>query len=197
MSGIDNAVATADYRSQEQGLREERPVNDAWYAIYTCSRREKQVARMLGEKEVECFLPLRIVFRAPKRGRKIQLPLFPGYMFVHIALRDRTSVLQVPGVSRLLTFQGKPAAIPEAEITALQRLQDERFTAEPYPYLKINSEVTILNGPFQGLRGRVIRKNNRSRIVLSVDLLHRSVAIDMDQFDVEGSPAVAISRSKH
>ncbi len=155
-----------------------------WFATYTCSRREKQVARELEERSVECFLPL---YRVSHRGdgvKFVQLPLFPSYIFVRIALRDRLHVLQVPGVVRLVSFNGQPAALEDHEIEVIRNVLSAGVRAEPFPYIKIGREVEILSGPLRGLRGKVIRKNNRFRVVLSVDLLQRSIVADIDSVDV-------------
>src|SRR6266516_6445095 len=92
-----------------------------WHAIYTCSRHEKSVSRQLREKQIDCFLPLyKSVRRWKDRRKQLELPLFPGYVFVHMALKDRLQVLQLPGVVRFVNFNGKPAALPDAEIEALR-----------------------------------------------------------------------------
>jgi transcription antitermination factor NusG len=158
-----------------------------WFAAYTCSRREKQVARELSRRAVEYFLPL---YRATRRrnhaSRAVDLALFPGYVFVHIALRDRLNVLQIPGVVRLVGFNGQPTPLDDNEMDAMRNALGNGLRAEPYPYLKTGRQVEILTGPLQGLRGRVMRKNNRFRVVLSVELLQRSVVVDVDVVDVVG-----------
>ncbi len=153
-----------------------------WFAVYTCSRQEKQVARGLDQRSVERFLPL---YQAARRsaGKRVQLPLFPGYVFVHIALRDRLQVLEAPGVVRLVSFHGQPAPLDDGEIDAMRNALAGGVRAEPHPYIKIGREVEILSGPLQGLRGKVIRRNNRFRVVLSVDLLQRSIIVDVDAID--------------
>ena len=157
----------------------------AWYAVQTFSRCEKQIARLLQEREVECFLPLNEVVRQSKSGRKhTHLVLFPGYIFVHIALRNRLRVLQVPGVARLVSFNGQPAVLEDAEIEGIRRALTRGLRVEPYPYFKVGHEVEISTGSLQGLRGRILRKNNRCRVVLSVNLLHRSVVVDVDATDL-------------
>lgn len=163
-----------------------------WFATYTCSRREKQVAKELEERAVECFLPLYRALRRRRQGKSAYLPLFPGYVFVRIALQNRLRVLQVPGVVRLVSFNGQPAPLEDQEIDTLRNALTTGVQAEPHPYVKIGREVEIVSGPLQGLRGKVIRKNNRFRIVLSVDLLQRSVIVDLDSVDaVTGDTRIA------
>src|SRR5271169_1910212 len=86
---------------------------DRWYALYTCPRHEKRVAEQIEQRQMSCFLPLyRSVRRWKDRRKELELALFPGYVFVHIALRDKLQVLKVPGAVRLVTFNGQPAALP-------------------------------------------------------------------------------------
>lgn len=187
----DPQTKTCAARSREPSLNETASDSShpAWYATYTCSRREKQIARVLQERNVECFLPLyEATRRNTHRGQRIYQPLFPGYVFVHIALQDRLCVLQVPGVVQLVSFNGKPAALQDNEIEALQNVLMRGFAVEPYPYLKVNHKVEIRSGPLQGLSGRILRRNGHFRVVLSVDLLHRSVVVDVDAIDLTVRP---------
>jgi len=157
----------------------------AWYAAYTCSRREKQVAQVLHERDVECFLPLyRVRHRHAHGDRRFYLPLFPGYVFVHIPIENRLCVLQVPGVVQLVSFNGRPAAMQDSEIESLQNLLHRGLAATPYPYLKVNRDVEICSGPLRGLRGKIVRAKGHFRMVVSVNLLCRSVAVDLDACDL-------------
>jgi transcription antitermination factor NusG len=153
-----------------------------WYAAYTCARHEKRVAEQLRARSVELFLPL---FRSVRRWKNgpaiVDLPLFPGYVFVRIALRDRMRVLQVPSVVRLVGFDGQPAAMPDEEIQSLQDLLARTLRAEPHPYLTAGRRVRVLEGPLQGREGVILRKKNRARLVISVDLIQRSVAVEMEE----------------
>jgi transcription antitermination factor NusG len=157
-----------------------------WYASYTCSRREKQVARTFGERGVECFLPLyQKLHQWAHDRREVNLPLFPGYVFVRISQNERLRVLQVPGVVRMVSFNGELAELPESEIEKLRRGLERGGLAEPFPYMKPGQQVEILRGPFQGLKGEVVRnKNNRLQLIVTVDLLMRSVALQIDTADL-------------
>lgn len=185
---LDNGEA-----SQQESLEICPIISSArWFAAYTASRREKQIVRELDERRVESFLPLYRPARRPNSHKLVRLPLFPSYVFVHIALHDQLRVLQVPGVVRLVSFNGHPAALEDSEIEAMRNALSAGVQAEPYPYIKIGREVEILSGPLRGLRGKVIRKNNRFRVVLSVDLLQRSIVADLDSVDiVSGSHCIA------
>ena len=115
-----------------------------WYAAYTAPRHEKRVTQQMDERQIHCFLPLyRSVRRWKDRRKQLDLPLFPGYVFVHLALRDRLRVLQLPGVVQLVSFCGKPAALPDAEIEALRNGLEGNVCAEPHPYLAVGRRVRI------------------------------------------------------
>jgi len=157
-----------------------------WYAIYTRSRHEKTVAVQLGQRSVDCFLPLYDTIRKWKNGRfHVQLPLFPGYLFVRIALRDRLNVLQVPGVVNLVGFNGVPAPLPHADIETLRDALSKGAQAKPHPYLNVGSRVRIRSGPLEGMQGILLRKKGYLRVVVSVDLIMRSIAVDVDTTEVE------------
>jgi len=156
-----------------------------WYAAYTCARHEKAVARQLGERGIHCFLPLYQSLRRWKDRRKeLELALFPGYVFVHIPPTRCTQVLQLRGVVRFVTFQGKPAALPEGEIEALRNGLEGQLRAEQHPYLKIGRKVEVVHGPLTGASGILSRKKDKCRVVLSLDLIMRSVAVEVDAADV-------------
>jgi transcription antitermination factor NusG len=157
-----------------------------WYAAYTSANHEKRVVEQLGVRDVEHFLPLyESVRRWKDRRVTLQLPLFPGYVFVHMALRDRLKVQQVPGVARLVGFDGTPAALPENEIEALRRSLEGGLRAEPHPYLTVGRRVRLKNGPLAGMQGLLLRRKGNFRVVISIDLIQRSVAVDADTADVE------------
>jgi transcription antitermination factor NusG len=161
-------------------------VEQRWYAAYTSAKHEKRVAAQLGVRAVEHFLPLyESVRRWKDRRMKLQLPLFPGYVFVRLALRDRLQVLQVPGVAKLVGFNGAPAALPSEEIEALRKSLADGVHAEPHPYLKIGRRVRIRTGSLRGLEGILVRRKNRARFVISLDLIQRSVAVEVDGSEVE------------
>ncbi len=157
-----------------------------WYAAYTCARHEKMVARQLEERGVNCFLPLYPSVRRWKDRRKeVELVLFPGYVFVLATSSDRARVLQLPGVVRFVCFQGKPAVLPQSEMEALRNGLAHRLRAEPHPYLKVGRPVEVIAGPMVGARGVLKRKKDKYRLVLSLDLIMRSVAVEVDAADVK------------
>lgn len=157
-----------------------------WVAAYTVARHEKAVARQLEERRIETFLPLyRSQQRWKDRRKEVELALFPSYVFVRILLTDRLPVLQVPGVVSIVTFNGQMAALPEQEIAALRNGLEHRLCAEPCPYLKVGKRVRVVRGPMAGAEGILSRKKDRYRFVISVDVLMRSVAVEVDASDLE------------
>src|SRR6266404_8775018 len=158
-----------------------------WYAAYTCAQHEKRVAAELGVREVEHFLPLYSSVRRWKDRRvSLDLPLFPGYVFVRMALRDRLRVVQVPSVVRLVGFGGVAAALPEAEMEIVRAGLSRGSRAEPHPFLTVGRRVRITGGPFTGLEGILKQKKSALRVVVSLELIQRSVAVDVDAADVQG-----------
>jgi transcription antitermination factor NusG len=154
--------------------------------VYTCTNHEKRVADEFARRNVEHFLPqYDSVRRWKDRKVRLQLPLFPGYLFVHMAVQERLRVLQVPGVVRLVGFNGSPAPMPEADINRIRDFLRQGWRAEPHPYLQAGTRARVVRGPFGGMEGIVQRRKNRSRLVLSFDVIQRSVAIEMDEGNLD------------
>jgi transcription antitermination factor NusG len=159
-----------------------------WYAAYTSANHEKRVAEQLSARSVEHFLPLyESVRRWKDRRVHLQLPLFPGYVFVRIAFRDRLQVLEIPSVARLVGFNGTPTPLPEGEIEALKAGLEGGVRAMPHPYLKVGRRVRITSGPFEGLEGILVRKKNGLRFVISLDLIQRSILVDVEADALEAA----------
>jgi len=162
----------------------ERP--PLWYAIYTSPRHEKRVSEHLAHRRVDCFLPLFRSVHRWKNGCKVQveLPLFPGYVFVNIPRSERVRVLDVPGVLSFVGPKSEPARLSDFEIETLRSgLHLQKF--EPYRGLAIGRRVRIKRGALQGLEGTLIRNAKSLRIVLTVDLIQQSVAVELDADAVE------------
>jgi transcription antitermination factor NusG len=156
-----------------------------WYAAYTCAKHEKRVAAELGMRDVEHFLPLYSSVRRWKDRRvMLDLPLFPGYVFVRLALCDRLRVVQIPSIVRLVGFNGWPAALPDEEMEILRLGICQGLRAEPHPFMTVGRRVRITGGPFAGLAGVLKRKKSGLRVVVSLELIQRSVAVDVDAADV-------------
>lgn len=157
-----------------------------WYALYTCARHEKQVADQIERGSMTCFLPLyRSVRRWKDRRKELEVALFPGYVFVRMALENRLRVLQLPGVVRLVSFNGQPAVLPASEMEALQARLSSGVGVEPHPYLRAGRRVRVRQGAMEGLEGIMVRRKDRCRVVFSIDLIQRSVSVEVDESDLE------------
>jgi len=157
-----------------------------WAAVYTRHQHEKVVAQTLAAKGLEVFLPLYESARRWKdRSKLLNLPLFPGYVFVRGALERRLQVVTTPGIHMILCQGDRIATIPEEEIQAIQRAVNANFQVQPHPFLKCGESVRVIRGALSGVEGVLVRKKNVFRLVLSVDLLSQSVAVEVDAADVE------------
>lgn len=157
-----------------------------WYAACTSANREKRIADQLRVRGVENFLPVYQSRRKWKDRRvTLEMPLFPGYVFIHIALRERLTVLQVPGVARFVGFDGTPAALPDAEMERLRSGLEKGMHAVPHPGLRIGQRVRIKSGPMAGLEGILQRHKGQARLIVSLELIERSMALEIDRADIE------------
>jgi transcription antitermination factor NusG len=161
-----------------------------WYAAYTSPNHEKRVAAELQQRDVEHFLPLYTSVRRWKDRRvRLELPLFPSYIFARLALKHRLTVLQIPSVVHFVGFSGKPHPIPTVEIEQLRRGIEGSARIEPHPYLAIGRRVRIRRGPLMGAEGILVRKKNFYRVVLSIGLINSCASVEVDVSDVEPESA--------
>jgi transcription antitermination factor NusG len=161
-------------------------VQPLWYAAYTRANHERRVADQLAERGVEHFWPRYESIRRWKDRRvRLQMPLFPGYVFVHLALQSRLKVLEVPGVAYLVGFAGRPTEVPEEEFARIRGFLQKGHRAEPHPYLNAGRRVRVKNGPLEGMEGIVARRKNGNRLVVSLELIQRAMAVDLDGADLE------------
>jgi transcription antitermination factor NusG len=162
-----------------------RPAN--WFAVYTTPRHEKRVAQHLGQRQIEFYLPLYRSERKWSDGSRVtlDLPLFPGYLFVHIGRTERVRVLDVPGALAVVGGTGgQPAPLPDAAIDAL-RCGLELRHVEPHPLLTVGQRARILSGAFAGMEGIVVRKKNSFRVVLTLEHIMQSIAVEVDEEDLQ------------
>ncbi|HEV2730378.1 MAG TPA: UpxY family transcription antiterminator [Terriglobales bacterium] len=157
-----------------------------WYAVSVCPRREKVVTAHLEKRGLTCFLPVyRSVRRWKDRRKELDMVLFPGYVFVNLNLRDRMCVLQAPGTLRFVTFGGHPVPVQDSELRPLALSMTAGLRAEPHPYLRQGRRVRVVRGPLANTEGILVRRKERFRLVLSVDLIMRSVMLEVDESEVE------------
>ena len=158
----------------------------AWYALYTRHQHEKTVGHILTNKGFETLLPLYSVARRWKdRTKLLFLPLFPCYVFLNGGLERRTDIMTTPGIHSIVSNGGQPAAIPAAEIDAIRRAVESGSGIEPHPLLKRGDWVRVKCGPLEGIQGILVRKKNLYRLVLSVEMLGKSAAVEIDALLVE------------
>lgn len=151
----------------------------AWYALFVRSNQEKRVAQHLSGRDVECFLPCYAsVSQWKDRRVKLEIPLFPGYLFVHLPLLERLKVLTVPNVVSLVGVKKSPHPIPDLEIEWIKRGVG-LGKAEPHAYLKAGERVMIIEGAFAGVKGILLRAQNHSRVVVSVEAISRAFTVDI------------------
>ncbi len=161
-------------------------IESQWWALYTRHQHEKVVAEVLSAKGFEVFLPLYDSTRRWKDRRKtLSLPLFPCYVFVRGELQRRLQVVTTPGVHMILTHGDRAAIIPNSEIDAIRRSVEGRFRVEPHPFLNCGDRVRVTRGSLEGVEGILVRKKSQFRLVLSVEMLARSVGVEVDVADVE------------
>jgi len=161
----------------------------AWYAVYTRSRHEKQVAAFLERQQIEVFLPLRRAW-STRQDRKvtIEIPALPGYLFVRCVLYPeiRALIKRPTGVLRLVENVGQPAVIPDTQIESLRRALAHSFNAEGHPYLKVGDRVRVARGPMEGTEGYLARvAENKHRLVIAVDYVNQALSVEIDANLVE------------
>lgn len=170
------------------------PTRPQWYAIQTRSRHEKRVAEQLRAQCFEAFLPVHRCRHKWRNGvlADLELPLFPGYLFARTSMCERIHLLQLPGIVGFAASTAHPTAVPDDDIDALRKITDS-FRVEPHPFLNAGDRVRIVAGPLAGLEGILTRRKQELRLVLSVEIIMRSVAVEVSEFEVE---SLAIDRRR-
>jgi transcriptional antiterminator NusG len=161
----------------------------AWYVVHTRSRHESKVELALMQKGIEIFLP-RIIVPSRRRDRKllINLPLFPGYLFVHADLVTSVyhKIIKQPGVVRLLWRNGNPSPVSNEKIESIKIIVESDRPYYPWGYLDSGKRVRIIDGPLSGAVGIIERRRDKKRrLVVAVELFQRSVAVELDEETVE------------
>lgn len=157
----------------------ERPL--LWYAVRVKPNFEKTSASLLEGKGYEVFLPTYHSRRQwSDRLKELDLPLFPGYVFCRLEVNQRLPVLTTPGVMNIIGVGKTPMPVPEEEIAAVQTIVLSRLESQPWPFLKIGQRVRIEHGPLAGVEGILTQFKSGYRLVVSISLLQRSVATDIE-----------------
>ena len=162
------------------------PTTEPWFAIWTRSRHEQVVREQLEKKRISAFLPTITKWsRWKDRKKKIDWPLFPGYCFARFDPNDVLPVLKCTGVVNIVSFDGKPAPIPDYELESIRLLVGSEMQFDPCPLIHEGMMVEVVSGPLRGVIGRLMRKDaQRARLVLSVDLIGQAVSVEVDAADV-------------
>jgi len=158
-----------------------------WFALYTRSRFEKQVAEQLERKRLPVFLPLRMeVHRWQDRYQKVEVPMFRGYLFAQFAPQsaERTTILRTLGVVRIVGFGQNDTEVPAEQIAALRRLADERALLHPHRYLRVGQRVKVASGSLAGVEGILVRIKKQDRLVVAVDAIRQAVAVELAGYEV-------------
>jgi transcription antitermination factor NusG len=154
-----------------------------WFAVYVRSRHEARVAKHFKDREIEFFLPQYKEERKwSDRKVEIELPLFPGYLFVRLrrSLETLLRVVEVPGVITIVGRGSSPEALEDAEIEQLQTAMSQGKDPRPHAFLQVGDPVMIMRGPLGGQAGTLIRMNNKNRVVLKLDLIQKAMSVEVD-----------------
>ena len=183
------------YRSAEMGIAYPSPCligmntgegRPRWYVACTLARHEKAIADRLRCKEIETYLPLYWAVRSwGQRRAKVELPLFPGYVFVRTEITRKVRVLEHPGVVRLVGLNGKATPIADEDMHKLRTSLSACKAAEPYPYLIAGRRIRIKSGPLLGVEGIIVRRKGSVRLIVRVDLIQRAVMLELDAVDAQ------------
>lgn len=158
---------------------------EAWFAVRTHPRSEKVVRDYLTRKQVEVFLPTVTRWsRWKDRKKAIEWPLFPGYCFARFNPRHGLTVLSCPRVAGIVSFGGEQTPVPDVEIESLRTLVSSELAYDPAPFIKEGMMVEVVSGPLRGAIGRLIKKGDRARLVLAVDIIAQAVSVHVDAADV-------------
>lgn len=165
-----------------------------WYALRVRPRFEKSIARNLRSKGYDEFLPMYVSRRRwSDRIKKLELPLFPGYLFCRFDLSSRLSVVSTPGVNCIVGFGKQPHPVDETELASVRAVIESGLPCQPWPFLRVGEWVRVEHGALTGLEGLVMDLRKADRLLISVSLLMRSVAVEIDRSSIVpvGHPSAA------
>jgi transcription antitermination factor NusG len=176
--GESEAIAAQGFTPGAQREPPPLPAAHPWFLLYVKPRHEKKVSALLRGRGYDEFLPL---YGRRSASRSSELPLFPGYVFCRVDLTNRLPVLSVPGVFSIIGFAGKAVPVEEHEVEALKRAIHNNLRREPWPELPSGRTVTVSRGPMQGVQGVVLMQRKSTRVIITVTLLQRAVAVELDR----------------
>ena len=157
-----------------------------WFAVYTKSRHEKMVNGGLEALGFETYLPLvRQLRQWSDRRKPVDMPLFPGYVFVRCTEAERSRAFGARGIVRFVTAEGRAVPIPPAEVDAIREVLRNDVPFEPHPKLKPGHRVRVIAGPLRGVTGKLVRRGRRFRLLLAISALGQAISVEVDAADVE------------
>ncbi len=152
-----------------------------WYALVVRHQHERRLEPRLREKNLETLVPLYRTLRAwSDRTKQVELPLFAGYVFCRFRYAERVPVLNTPGVRKIVQFGGAPVPVEPDEVTQIRIVMQSRLPVSPWPYLKPGDLVRVDRGPLSGVTGTLLREKHALRLVIGVEMLQRSIAVELD-----------------
>jgi transcription antitermination factor NusG len=186
MQAIIRESRPGQTQSKAAAFPDTSPVDSQWFAVQTRPRHEKRVAAEVRARALEEFLPVHRCRNRWKNGvvADVDLPLFPCYLFVRVSPNERMRLLSLPGVIGFAVTSARPTALPQTDIEALQALSLV-YRAEPHPFLRTGDRGRLVAGPLTGMEGILTRRKQELRVVLSLDFIMRSVAVEVSEFDIE------------
>jgi|SRR5579872_1194006 len=163
-------------------MSEHTTVEQKWYALTVPYQHERQTEKALQSKGLETLVPL---YRSRRhwsdRVKEVEMPLFAGYVLCQFDLAERIPVLDTPGVSRIVGFGGAMTALEDCEVAGIRRLVALKVPLAPWPYLKAGDRVRVEHGPMRGLEGTLLRTKDALRLVIGVELLQRSISVEVER----------------
>jgi transcription antitermination factor NusG len=159
-----------------------------WYALHTRSRHERVVENRLRQQGMSTFCPIvSEIHRWSDRRKKVEVPLFSCYVFVHTALtpEDKGKIFRVDGILGFVGVRGHGQSIPEEQIAAVRSVVEQQVSWSSHPYLKIGQRVRVRGGALEGVEGIFLSRNGEDSLVVSVDAVQRSIAVRISGYDVE------------
>jgi transcription antitermination factor NusG len=170
-----------------------------WHALFTRYQHEKAVASALSNKNHEVYLPLfHSVRQWQDRAKRLFLPLFPGYVFIRGGMDRQLQILTTPGIIRIVGWGGRPAIVPQNQLDAVRQIIESNLYVESHPFLQSGDRVRVKTGPLKGLEGILARKKREARLVVSMEMLGRSAAVEIEVLNVErigAFPAPKLSKA--
>ncbi|MDB5121308.1 MAG: hypothetical protein JWN56_2526 [Sphingobacteriales bacterium] len=152
--------------------------NNNWYILYTFPNLEKKICKELTKKRIESYLPLQKVIRQRSdRKKELQIPMFPNYVFINTTEKDRFKLLDIGGILKYITFDGKPAMVSNEEISHIKKFEETSFEVETH--LVQGDQVLIVDGPFTGLKGKLFYKKGKERVGIHLNSINHSISVEV------------------